>query len=105
MRIGLALESVDFLVGGMRELDRRGRLDSYATTQVLLDRLRTIAKARGLSSGQINALLLKIQMAAETLSGLGGGRAGEDEQIATMRAAIEGLRAPTRFGMHLDENE
>jgi hypothetical protein len=105
MRIGLALEALDFLVDGMRGLDRRGRLDSYGTTQVLLDRLRTIAKARGLSSGQINALLLKVQMAAETLSGLGGGRAGEDEQVAAMRAAIEGLRGPSCFGMHLDENE
>jgi hypothetical protein len=44
-------------------------------------------------------------MAAETLSGLGGGRAGEDEQVAAMRAAIEGLRGPSCFGMHLDENE
>lgn len=105
MRIGMALDALEFLVSGMSDLERRGRLDSYGTTQVLLDRLKVIAKLRGLSSGQINAHLLKVQLAAEGIAGLGGSRAPEADQIADARAAVAGLRSPNCFGMHLDENE
>jgi hypothetical protein len=105
MRLGLALDALEFIAIGMVDLDRRDRLRDYATLQVLADRLRAIAKLRGLSAGQINAQLLKIQSAAEALAGLGGGRLGDDAQVATIRSAVEVLRNPNCFGLHLDENE
>ncbi len=105
MRLGLALEAPELVATGMLDCDRRGRLRDYATVQVLSDRLRAIAKLRGLSSGQINAQLLKIQSAVEVLAGLGGGRLGDDVQIVAIRTAVDVLRNPNCFGLHLDENE
>src|SRR3954465_11265797 len=105
MRIGAALDALDFAISGMPNLDRRRRLDTYATTQVLVERLRAIGRARGLSTSLINAQLLKIQFSVETIAGLGDGRASDEQQLVDVRAALTALTGPDCFGPYLDANE
>jgi hypothetical protein len=105
MRIGAALDALDFVISSMPKLDRRQKLDSYATTQVLVERLRAIGRARGLSVSLINAQLLKIQLSVETLAGLGPTGASEDLQLFDVRAALTALTSPDCLGLHLDSNE
>jgi hypothetical protein len=105
MRIGAALEALDFTLSEISALDRREKLQSYATVQAIAERLRAIAKARGMSSSIINAQLLKIQFSAEALAGLGGGRAGDEAHLADIRAALAALSGPDCFGYNLDEVE
>ncbi|MDQ0467349.1 hypothetical protein [Labrys wisconsinensis] len=105
MRIGAALDALDFVVSGMPKLERRQKLDAYATIQVIVERLRAIGRARGLSVSLINAQLLKIQFSVETLAGLGPTGASEELQLGDVRAALTALTSPDCFGLHLDTNE
>ena len=103
MRIGAALEALDHTLSEVATLDRRDRLLAYAVVQALTDRLRHIAKARGMTSSIINAQLLKIRFSAEALAGLGGGRPGDASHLADVRAALDALSGPDCFGYSLDE--
>jgi hypothetical protein len=105
MRIGAALEALDFLLTEMPALDRRQRILSAAAIQAILERLRAISRARGMSASIINAQLLKIQFSAEALAGLGGGRLGDESHMADFRAALEALSGPDCFGYQLDAIE
>ena|SRR5437764_12158319 len=105
MRIGAALDALDFAVSGMPNLDRRRRLETYAMTQVVVERLRAIGRARALSASLINAQLLKIQFSVETLAGLAGGHASDEQQLADVRAALSALTGPDCFGPHLEASE
>ena len=105
MRIGKALEALDFIAGGMPTFDRHRRLDSYGAAQALLDRLRAIAKTRGLTSSTVNAQFMKIQLSIESLAGLGDGRASDEQQVADVRSAIDVLCTPQCFGLYLEAME
>lgn len=105
MRIGSALEALDMLAVEMQQLPRREKYMAYGAASTLIIRLRAIVKARGLSAGIINAQLLKVELSIESLAGLGGGRASDDQQLADIQAALEVLRGPDSFGYHLDAVE
>jgi hypothetical protein len=105
MRIGAALEALDALLVQMPTLDRHQKILTYAAIQAINDRLRSIARARGMSVSIINAQLLKIQFSAEALAGLGGGRLGDETHLQDFRAALEALAGPDCFGYQLDAIE
>jgi hypothetical protein len=105
MRIGAALEALDFTLAELPSLDRCHKLFAYATVQALIERLRGIARARGMSASMINAQLLKLQFSAEALAGLGGGRHGDEPHLKDIRAALDALTGPDLFGYQLDEVE
>jgi hypothetical protein len=105
MRIGAALDALGYIAAEMPALDRWQRLGAYAAVQAVTERLRTISKAKGLSASIINAQLLKIQFSTEALAGLGGGRAGDEQQLADIQKALEVLGGPDCFGYQLDAIE
>jgi hypothetical protein len=105
MRIGAALEALDHTLSEITTLDPRQRLLTYGAVQAIAERLRAIARARGLSSSIINAQLLKIQFSTEALAGLGGGRQSDEGHLGDIRAALEALRGADCFGYNLDEVE
>ncbi len=105
MRIGAALEALEFVTKGMATLDRRSRLDAYGTAQVLIDRLRTIVRTRGMSLSLINAQLLKLQLSVEALAGLGSHTMPEEQVLNTIEGAFAALAGADCFGYHLDTVE
>jgi hypothetical protein len=105
MRIGAALEALDLTLSEIPALDRRQKILAYGAVQAITERLRGIAKARGMSTSIINAQLLKIQFSAEALAGLGGGRLGDESHLVDVRAALDALSGPDCFGYNLDEVE
>jgi len=105
MRIGAALEALDLTLSDFSELDRRQKLLAYSVVQAINERLRGIARARGMSLSIINAQLLKIQFSVESLAGMGGGRQSEEAHFADARAALDALSGPDCFGYNLDEIE
>jgi hypothetical protein len=105
MRIGSALDALDHVAAEMPTLERSQRLGAYAAMQAVTERLRSISKAKGLSVSIINAQLLKIQFSAEALAGLGGARAGDEQQLADIRHALSVLAGPDCFGYQIDAIE
>ncbi len=105
MRIGSALDSLDYLCGEMVELGRSDRIAAYTAVQTITERLRGIARAKGLSVSLINAQLFKITFSAEALAGLGGGNFGSERHLDDIRVALNALTGPDCFGYLLDEIE
>jgi hypothetical protein len=105
MRIGSALDALDYLSTEMQALNRREKLATYTAIQTITDRLRSIAKSKGLSVGLINAQLMKITFSAEALAGLGGGKYGQERHFEDIRAALGALTGPDCLGYLLDEVE
>jgi hypothetical protein len=105
MRIGSALDALDYLSTEMAALNRRDKLATYTTIQAITDRLRSIAKSKGLSVGLINAQLMKITFSAEALAGLGGSSYGQERHLEDIRTALGALTGPDCLGYLLDEVE
>jgi hypothetical protein len=105
MRIGSALDALDYTSNEMAGLNRREKLAAYTVVQTITERLRGIARAKGLSVSLINAQLLKITFSAEALAGLGGGTFGQERHLEDIRAALIALTGADCFGYLLDEVE